>query len=126
MTDLPARGRISAKLSRQGAERLHDRRIRQGAVANGQAAARQNPNPTRAAAGDQLGDQACLTDAGLAPHKNDSRLAVCGPHLCRFEKRELLDAAHKGWARHAAAHLAGIIPRPARAKRATGGASDQR
>jgi hypothetical protein len=92
--------------------------MRQGAVANRHTAARQNPNPTRAAAGDQLGDQACLTDAGLTPHQNDSRLAVCSPHLCRFEKRELLSTADEGRARHPAAHLAGIIPpRPARAKR---------
>ena len=95
----------------KGPQRLHDRGIGQGALADRHTAAGQHPRPVGGAAGGQFGDQAGLADAGLAPHQDDGRVPICGPPPGRLEELELLDAADEGRARHAAAHLAGIIPR---------------
>jgi hypothetical protein len=85
--------------------------VRQGAVTDRYTAAHKHPGPIGGAAAGQLGDQAGLADAGLAPHQDDGRFPICGPSPGRLEGLELLDTANEGWARHAAAHLAGIIPR---------------
>jgi hypothetical protein len=108
-TDQPA-DLHHADLSDQRPQGLNDRRIGQGAVAHRHAAARQHPGPVGGATADQLGDQACLANPGLAPHQDDGRLGGCRPPPGRLKDLELLDAAHKGRAGHAAAHLAGIIP----------------
>jgi hypothetical protein len=100
-----------ADLGDQGPQSLHDRRIGQGTVAHGQAAADQHPGPVAGATGDQLGDEACLADTGLAPHQDDSRLGGCRPPPGRLEDPELPDAADEDRACHATAHLAEIIPR---------------
>jgi hypothetical protein len=34
----------------------------------------------------EFGNQAGLADAGLAPHKDDGRLAICGPPPRRLQK----------------------------------------
>ena len=67
--------------------------------------------PSPRATGRQFSKQAGLADAGLAPHQDDGRLAICGPLPGRLEGLQFLDAADEGRARYAAAHLAGIIPR---------------
>ena len=90
---------------------LHDRGIGQGAIADRHTAPGQHPGPVGGAAARQLGDQAGLADAGLAPHQDDGRVSICGPPPGRLQELQLLDAADEGGARHAAAHLAGIIPR---------------
>jgi len=73
------------------------------------AAADQHPGPVGGAAARQLSNQACLADASLAPHQDDGRFAIYGPPSDRVEGLELLDTADESQARHAAAHLAGII-----------------
>jgi hypothetical protein len=95
----------------QGAQRLHDRGVRQRTLADRHTAPDQHPGPVDGAAAGQLGDQARLADTGFAPHQDDGRVSICGPPPGCLEGLELLDAADKGRARHAAAHLAGIIPR---------------
>ena len=60
--------RIHAELLWQGPQCLHDRGVGQPVAAHGDAAARQHPDPIGGAADGQLGDQAGLADAGLAPH----------------------------------------------------------
>src|SRR5829696_4738937 len=45
------------------------------------------------------------------PDQDDGRFGICGPPPGGLEGLELLDAADEGGARHAAAHLAGIIAR---------------
>jgi hypothetical protein len=45
------------------------------------------------------------------PHQDDDRLGICGPPPGHLEGLQLLDPADEGRARHAATHLAGIIPR---------------
>jgi hypothetical protein len=107
--DEPADG-LRAQLGQQDSQGLHDRGIRQGAVADRHTAPGQHPGPIRGAC-DQLGDQAGLADTGLAPHQDDGRFAICGPPSGRLEGLELREAADEGGARHAAAHLAGIIAR---------------
>src|SRR5512132_2517449 len=49
--------------------------------------------------GRQLGDQAGLADAGLAPHQDDGRFPICGPHPGRLQEPQLLDTADEGRAR---------------------------
>jgi hypothetical protein len=71
----------------------------------------QYSHPLDGATGRELHNQAGLADTGLAPHQDDGRFAICGPHPCRLEGLQLLDPANQGRARHAAAHLAAIIPR---------------
>ena len=88
---------------------LHDRGVGQGAIADGHTATAQHPGPLGSAAGCHLGDQAGLADTGLAPHKDDGRYPICGPHSGRLQEFQLLDAAYEGRAAHAAFHLAGII-----------------
>ena len=65
--------------------------------------------PIAGAAARQLGNQARLADTGLAPHKDDGRFSICGPHPGRLQELELLDAADEGRAHDTAARLAGII-----------------
>jgi len=45
------------------------------------------------------------------PHQDHGRLTICSPPPGRLEGLQLVDPADEGRARHAAAHLAGIIPR---------------
>jgi hypothetical protein len=98
-------------LAEQAPQRLHDRGVRQGAVADRQAATGQHPHPVVGAAARQLGDQARLSNTGFAPHEDDGRVAIRGPLPGRFEDAELLDTADQGGARRTTAHLAGIIAR---------------
>src|SRR5215218_9985729 len=70
------------------------------------AAGDQHPGPVGGAAARQLSTQAGLADASLAPQPDDGRFAICGRP--RTTSR-LLDTADETQARHAAAHLAGII-----------------
>ena len=108
--DQPTDG-AGAEVTNQSPQPLHDRRIWQGAVADRHTASGQHAGPVGSAAGGQLGHQASLAHTGLAPHQDDGRLAVCRPSQGRLEDMKLLDTADKGRAHHAAAHLAGIIPR---------------
>jgi hypothetical protein len=106
--DEPAH-RVRAELGDQRPQHLHDRGIRQGPVGHRHAAAAKHPGGGGGATSGQLGDQARLADAGFAPQQDDGRFAGCGPHPGRLEDIQLLDAADECRARHAAAHLAGII-----------------
>jgi hypothetical protein len=106
--------RAHAGLAEQDPECLHDRAVRQGAVADRHAAAGEHPGSVGGTADLQLSDQACFADAGFAPHEDDGRFGGCGPPPGRIEGLELLDPADEGGARHTAAHLAGIIPRQRR------------
>ena len=56
----------------------------QGAVADRHTTPGQHRVPVRGAS-DQLGDQAGLADAGLAPHQDDSRVSICGPPPGRLQ-----------------------------------------
>jgi hypothetical protein len=103
--------RSHADLTEQAAQGLHDRGVGKSAIADGHAAAHEHPHPVGGAAAGALRDQARLADTGLAPHQDDGRISVCDPLPGRLEDLQLLDAADEGRARHAAAHLAGIIPR---------------
>ena len=103
--------RSHADIGDQRPHCLHDRGIGQGAVTDRHTAASQHPRPVIGAAARQLGDQARLADTGLAPHQDDGRVSICGPPPGRLQELQLLDAADEDRARHAAAHLAGIIPR---------------
>jgi hypothetical protein len=98
-------------IAEQGPQGLRDRGVRQPIAAHRDAAAIQHPGPVGGTAGGQLGNQAGLADTGLAPHQDDGRLTICGPHPGRLQDLELLDTANQGRALHAAAHLAAIIPR---------------
>ena len=100
-----------ADIGKQAAQGLHERRVRERAVADRDATPGQHPGPIGGATGGQLGHQAGLADAGLAPHQDDGRISVCGPHPGRLQELQLLDPADQGRALHAVAHLAGIIPR---------------
>ena len=100
-----------ADIGEQGPQDLHDRGIRQGAIADRHTATGQHPGPLGGTAGRQLGDKSRLADAGFAPHQDDGRVSIRGPPCGRLEGLEFRDTADEGGARHAAAHLAGIIPR---------------
>jgi hypothetical protein len=69
----------------QGAQRLHDRGVRQRAIANRHTAADKYPCPIGCAMARQLGAQAGLADTGLAPHPDDGRCSICGPHPGRLQ-----------------------------------------
>ena len=98
-----------AQLGEQDPQRLHHRRKGQATFTDWHTPAAQHARSIGAAAPDQLGDQARLAHAGLAPQQDDSRLAVRRPHPGHLKSAQLLDAADKGRAGHAAAHLAPII-----------------
>jgi hypothetical protein len=100
---------VSAEIGEQGAQRLHDRAIRQGAAADRHAAAAKHADVVIGAAAFQLGDQARLTHPSLAPQQDHGRFGVGGPHPGGLKGSQFLDAADEGGARHAAAHLGGII-----------------
>ena len=58
----------------------------------------------------QLGKQSSLPPPASSPSPRHGQLGIYCRFPCRLEGLELLDAADKGRVRHAAAHLAGIIP----------------
>jgi hypothetical protein len=103
--------RTHADIAEQGPQRLHNRGVRQGTIADRHTAASQHPHPLGGAAARQLGDQTRLADTGFAPHQDDGRVGICGPPPGRLQELQLLHAADEDRARHATAHLAGIIPR---------------
>ena len=69
----------------QGAQRLHDRGVRQRAIANRHTAADKYSCPIGCAMARQLGAQAGLADTGLAPQQDDGRFSICGPHPGRLQ-----------------------------------------
>jgi hypothetical protein len=74
------------EVGKQRPQRFRDRGVGQGTLTNGHAAARQHPGPVGGAAAGQLGDQAGLADAGLAPHQDDGRFAIRGPPPGRLQE----------------------------------------
>ena len=59
--------------------------VGQGTLAQWQSPAGKHASPIGGAAGGQLGNEACLPHAGLAPQQDEGRCKARGPHADRLE-----------------------------------------
>jgi hypothetical protein len=101
--------RLHPDLGHQVPEGLDRRGEGQAAVGDRHAAADQDPIAVPDPPGGELGDQACLADAGLAPHQEDRRRAAVRLLQRLVERCQLARPTDEGGAGHLPAHLAGII-----------------
>jgi hypothetical protein len=103
--------RAHAEVGEQDPQRLHDRGVGRAPSPTGTQPPASTRVPSLAQRLVSSAIRRVLPTPASPPHKDDGRVAACGPLSGRLEGLELLDAADEGRARHAAAHLAEIIPR---------------
>ena len=118
--------RLHPELADQVPEGLDRRGEGQAAVGDRHTAADQHPGAVPGPPGGELGDQARLTDAGLAPHQEDRRRAAVRLLQRLVEHGQLVRPTDEGGACHLPAHLAGIIaPVPLEGNRVSTGSGQK-